>query len=420
MQNILSKAYLAPYRQQILSRIRQDHIRTVSAHQGRLFLISTTYPGYWLEHLYDPIVWANLFPEDKDICISQLRLFLENQREDGMLPSYILDNDFMQTLPSQVAKAYTGLDHCPSGISVYHRLIQECVSVATLCLEIWELDRSQDLSWYYSCCCKWDRWLCSNRMRQRKGLVEVYCGYETGHDNSARFYGIKCPQDLCDQPMAYQDGRLPECDVAPLICPDVNAVFYGNRMSLSKMASLLGKTEEAAEWARKAEQVKKLIFEHCFDEKECFFFDENRWGEKIKVKSISITTLFCEGLLDQALADQIYDRHLADPLEFATAFPFPGLSVSDPEWKQKLPGNDWGYYAQGNVALRTIRWMKRYGREKEMRHMMARWLEAWCRPDIRKFGQELHPVTGEPSKTSQWYSTTMLYLLSAMKELDLE
>ena len=421
MESPLTRAYLAPYREQMLQNIRQEHIRTVPAHNGRLFLVSTAYPGYWMEHLYDPIVWAKLFPAEKDIAISQMRLFLGNQREDGMLPSYILDNDFMRELPPDVFKAYTGLDECPSGcFSVYHRLIQECVSVTSLCLEVWELDKTQDLSWYYDRCCKWENWLCNNRMTRGKGLVEIFCGNETGHDNSSRFWGLKHRADICRFPSDYCEGQPIVCDQAPLICPDVNAVFYGNRMALARMAELLGKSEEAKAWREKAQQVKQRLIDLCFDEEQCFFFDVDKHDKKLPVKSVSITTLFCEGLLDRPMADAIYERYLANPKEFGTPYPFPGVSISDPTWQYKLEGNDWGYYAQGNVALRTTRWMKQYGRERELHQMMEIWLKAWCKPDVRKFGQELHPITGTPSKASKWYSTTMLYLLSAIRELGLE
>ena len=67
------------------------------------------------------------------------------------------------------------------------------------------------------------------------------------------------------------------------------------------------------------------------------------------------------------------------------------------------------------AELRSI-----YGKEKELHAMMQAWLQAWCRPGILHFGQELHPITGEPSQASEWYSTTMLYLLVSMHELGLE
>ena len=408
---------LAIYKKQILDRIRNHHVRKNIDHDGRLFLISTTYPGYWLEHLYDPIAWAKLFPEEKDIAVSQMELFLKNQREDGRLPAYILDNDLLIRIPG-LCKAYTGKETLPSGLTVCYGQLQECVSVGSLCLDIWEMDQTVDLAWYYCCCCKWDEWLCRNRMTRNKGLVETFCGFDTGHDNSGRFYTIKYPLHLCDIASNMPEGYPVDCDRAPLISPDVNAVFYGNRMALGKMAELLGKNDEAEYWRQKAVEVKEKLIEICFDRETCFFYDVDKHDRKIPVKSVSITSLFCEHVLDFDLAEKIYRRYLENPMEFGTPYAFPGVSVSDETWRQTLSGNSWGYYAQGNVALRTTRWMEYYGKETRMREMMGAWLKAWCRPGILHFGQELHPITGDPSACSEWYSTTMLYLLHAMKTLE--
>ncbi len=420
MKNILKKEELIPYREQMLKRIREKHIRTNCAHAGRLFLISTAYPGYWLEHLYDSVVWAKLFPEDKDIAVSQLKLFLENQREDGKIPCCIFDNDIMNSVPG-LAKAYTGMDTCPPGVTVHYEQLQECVSIGSLALEIWKLDpESQDLSLYYDCCRKWDEWMCRNRMTRGLGLVETFGGYDTGHDHSGRFADIKYKYALCEIPSDYPEGYPVDCDICPLISPDVNAVFYGNRAALAKMADILGKTEEAASWREKAEDVKHRLIDVCFDAKDYFFYDVDKNNRKIPVKSISITNLYCEHLLDRDMADEIWKRYLGNPEEFATPYPFPGVSISDPTWVCKLKGNDWGYYSQGNVCLRTTFWMKDYGKETEYRELMEKWLSAWCRDGILRFGQELHPMTGEPTKASEWYSTTMLYLLYAMRELGLD
>ena len=417
MLTSLTTEDIRDYREQMLDRIREHHIRRCPAHEGRLFLISDTYPGYWLEHLYDPIAWAKLFPGDTDIAVSQMHLFLENQREDGRLPACVLDNDLMNSIPG-LAKAYTGMDVCPpGGLTAQYNQLQECVSAASLCLEIWKMDPSEDLAWIYACCAKWDEWLCQNRMTRGKGLVETFCGFDTGHDNSGRFSGMKYQTSPCTAETEYSFGYPVDCDEAPLLSPDVNAVFYGSRMALAEMAGLLGREIEAEEWRKKAEEVRNRLMETCFDPDDCFFYDVDKHDRRIRVKSISITTLFCEHLLDRGLADGIYDRYLANPGQFGTPFPFPGTAVSDPAWVQNYDGNSWGFYSQGNVALRTLRWMEHYGRAEEMHAMMEKWLRAWCRPGILKFGQELHPITGEPSACSEWYSTTMLYLLTAMKTL---
>ena len=412
-------AYYKPYREEILDRIRRFHFRRNASHEGRIFLISTTYPGYWLEHVYDSLVWAKLFPEDRDLPASQIRLFLENQREDGKLPAYILDNDLMNA-QKRMSKAYTGQEIAPPGeFTVGYRQLQECVSFASLCLETWEMNPEMDLAWIYECCCRWDAWLCRNRMTREMGLVETFCGYDTGHDNSGRFAGIRYKGSPCSIPSDYPAGYPVDCEQAPLISPDVNAVFYGSRIALAQMADHLGKTEEAADWQKRASEVKHKLLDICFDPETCFFYDVDKQDRKIPVKSISITNLFCEHVLDSNLADTIYERYLANPSEFGTPYGFPAVAVSDPTWVEDLDGNSWGFYSQGLVALRTLRWMPFYGRTEEMRRMMSAWLEAWCRPGVLKYGQELHPVTGEPSRCSQWYSSTMLYLICAMKELEL-
>lgn len=405
------------YRTQIIDRIRSRHIRTNPGHKGRLFLISTAYPGYWLEHLYDSIVWAKLFPEYHDLPVSQIRLFLEHQREDGRIPAYILDNEILARNPD-LCQAYIGSRTCAPGLTVRYDQLQECVSVASLCLEAWEQDQSADLSWYYTCCCKWDEWLYRNRMTRGTGLVETFCGFDTGHDNSDRFEKMKYPFGPCSTRSNMPDGYPVDCDVAPIISPDVNAVFYGNRIALAKMADKLGRSAEAAVWRDRAATVKQHLFDLCFDPESLFFYDLDKHNRHIPVKSISITSLFCEHVLDHDLADRIFTRYLENPQEFGTPYAFPGISIRDPKWLPVQKGNDWGYYAQGNVALRTTRWMEYYGKEKQMLNMMAAWLSAWCRPGILHFGQELHPLTGEPSECSEWYSTTMLYLLYAMQRME--
>ena len=140
MAAAIKKEEIRPYREQIINRIRQKHLRTVAGHDGRIFLISTAYPGYWLEHLYDSIVWATLFPEDKDVPVSQVRLFLENQREDGKVPYAVLDNELMNSIPG-LSKAYTGQEVCPPGFTARYAQLQECVSLASRALEAWEMMR---------------------------------------------------------------------------------------------------------------------------------------------------------------------------------------------------------------------------------------------------------------------------------------
>jgi len=249
----------------------------------------------------------------------------------------------------------------------------------------------------------------------KTGLIEMFCGFDTGHDNSGRFKNIKhkgnFSEDAKDYP--HDDESL------PYITPDMNAVFYGSKTALAVMAGKLNLDEEAHTWKQAAHEVKKKIMEICYDEEDDFFYDIDRNGNKVKCRSISITNLFCESVLDMDTAKRIFYKYLDNPQEFKTNYPYPAVSISDPLWQQNLPGNSWGFYSQGLVALRTLRWMDKYGFSEQLEENMKRWVSAWCLTDKLNFGQELHPITGEPSTCGNWYSSTMLYFIHSLKRLGL-
>lgn len=379
------------------ARIRQYHVKSYPDTNGDILIISSTYNGVWMEHVQDAQVWAKYDGSDPAIAMRGASLFLDRALPNGQLPF-----------------RYTAV---PQDTGYLYSQIQECVSFATLCVEAYEMNpTARDfLKKAYTVCCAWDNWKVTHRMQTGRGLVEMYCGYDTGHDNSLRLAGMKYPRNIC------ADGAyMPtDCPVAPLLAVDMNANFFGDRMALAKMADILGKPEEAAAWRKKAKEIREKMMELLFDEKDCFFYDMDKHGVRRKIKSIAITQILDENVVDFDLGNEIYERHLANPREFAAPYPFPSLSLDAERTAPPLSGNDWGYYSQGNTALRTLRWMKRYGREREMHDMMRKWISAWTGEEKTPFGQELDPISGKPSDCSPWYSPTMLYYLSAARELGL-
>lgn len=373
---------------QILERFRTVTLKKIANSDGPVIYVSDEYPGMWLEHVYDSLVWAELSGEN-EVPKNCVKMFLDNQSADGQLPCYVWDSEV----------GYTQL--------------QECVSFATLCYETWEKNPDPDfLKFLYEGCSKWDAWLCANRMKGGHGLVEMYCGYDTGHDNSGRLDGMKYRGNLPGKDAA----AYPEdCDVAPLIAPDINAVFYADRMALARMAEQLGLPEEAEQWRKKAEEVKRKLFEICYDAEDQFFYDVDKHGNMRKCRNISITNVFTEKMLDPELVRSIFDRYFRNEKEFGTPYPYPSVSAGDSVFEKRYPGNSWGYYCQGGTMLRTLRWMKDYGLESELHENMRKWLSAWTGASS-PFGQELDPFTGEPSGCSPWFSQTMLFYLASAKE----
>ena len=270
---------------------------------------------------------------------------------------------------------------------------------------------------------KWDAWLRRCRMTTGRGLVEMFVGYDTGHDNSGRLEGMACPGHYVVNGVEQNAAVLPPEDgVTPILAVDMNANFYGNERALAEMARLLGKDEEAAAWEASARAVKEKLFERCYDEKDAFFYDADRHGNLRKYRSSTIFHLFLERVLnreeDGALIDRIYREHIKNPEEFWAPYPFPSMAVNDPSCARHVDRNCWGYYTMGLIVLRCTRWMDAYGWGADYDYICEKWLEAWTRQfDAVPLGQEIDPITGEATATSPWYSSGMLSYLYAARRL---
>ena len=64
--------------------------------------------------------------------------------------------------------------------------------------------------------------------------------------------------------------------------------------------------------------------------------------------------------------------------------------------------------------------MDHYGYREEYNYILRKWLDAWTSCyETMKFAQEIDPFTGEPTQSSQWYSSCMLSYVYAVRRLDL-
>ena len=383
----------------ITERFENIHIRCFSGFSSPLFLISDAYPGVWLEHVYDSVFYAKMFPEKVFVAESTIDTFIANQKPNGQLPCYIID-------PARIS---------PDIQLLGYSQIQECVSFPALAYEtVCMSSRKDRLRKVYESSVKWNNWLQDHRMTSRRGLIEMFVGYDTGHDNSGRLNGLSHRGGYCADA-----GILPPDDEnLPILAVDMNCNFYAAKIALSKMAKALGLKEEAAKYRSEANEVKEKIFQYCYDKDENFFFDVDRSGNKRKYFSSSVIHLFLEGVLEprDAFTERLYAQHIKNPNEFWTPFPIPSMAVNDPSTADHQDRNCWGYFSQGLIALRCTRWMDRYGKSDDLDHICEKWLEAWTEHfDMVKLGQELDPFTGIPSPSSEWYSSTMLFYLYSAK-----
>ena len=114
---------------EIIQRLETEHIKPLMNGTKKLLFISGQYPGVWLEHTYDAVLYAEMNPQKAPIAKNTVELFIENQKEDGQLPYSIKDTS-----------------RIPEGTnSVGYSQIQECVSFGKLCLEVYEITGDKKL-----------------------------------------------------------------------------------------------------------------------------------------------------------------------------------------------------------------------------------------------------------------------------------
>lgn len=398
--------------EEVMTKIKDVHIACFKDMEKPLFLISEQYPGLWMEHTYDSVFFAKMEPSYVSVAESAINLFVDRQKENGQMPFTVMDGNKRPGLPPEKMVGFGQ--------------IQECVSFLTLALEVYEMNNDKAfLEKVYNAGVRWNKWFRTYRMTTNRGLIEMFVGYDTGHDNSGRLEGMACKGNYSVDGVTQTADVIPPDDgITPILAVDMNCNFYADEVALSKMAAILGKIEESEKWAKSASEVKKKLFEHCYDEKDAFFYDVDRNGNKRKYKSSTIFHLFLEKVLDKEedkeIIERIYKEHIKNPEEFWTGYPFPSMAINDPSVEGHKDFNCWGYYTQGLIVLRCSRWMDYYGWSEDYEYILSKWLETWTEYfDEIKLAQEIDPITGVPTKSSEWYSSCMLNYVYAARRLGL-
>jgi hypothetical protein len=383
------------------------NIHTLPRFAHPVLVEGSVYPGIWQECApQEGLVYGTLAPyintpegasAPMKVARNNHMAFFALQREDGQLPASIKMTD-----PLENAGGYGQ--------------IQMVVPIAATAWEISQLTGDDELLvTAYGSCSRWDAWLREYRDTRKTGLVEGFCTYDTGHDNSPRWAGIpdRCPD---------ADARkCPAIATMPRLCPDLSATVYGGRVALSHMATALGKHAEAERWHNDAETIRRLIIDRLYDPKDAAFYDLDAQNNFVRVRSDVISRVFGEHVLnpvkDKAIVDAVWIRQLHNPRAFWAPYPFPSIAQDDPTFVRPIPRNSWGGASQALTALRAPRWMTFYGKQAEMTHLMQQWCEAIMRHG--EFRQQMDPLTGEFTQADPGgYSPAALVFLDFARRLN--
>lgn len=340
--------------------------RTVPGMQRPVIPAGGNYNGIWQEGNQEVYFASEWFPE---AAWGSMEVFMEFQMRNGLMP-YNVRFDPLKIGFSQLQIVWP-----------FARCAFEIIK---------KTNRSEaDLRKVYECASAFDRWLAANRDHTGTGLVELFCGYDTGQDQCLRVTtsGIeyRCHGDYA--------GNMPDLSCMPLIAADLSATRYGALVALAEMAERLDRPGDAADWRKLAAGVKTKIHELLYDPEDEFFYDRSPSGLR-KFRTIHITRLFINRVVDQELFDRIYHRYFENENEFGTAWPFPAVSVSDSSFEKEPILNCWGRNVQALTLIRCLLWMDHYGKGDDLTKLMSRILRHYLEHPDDEYTQEIDPFTG--------------------------
>ncbi|MDX9981333.1 MAG: trehalase family glycosidase [Lentisphaeria bacterium] len=376
-------------RQALLNNIRQFEQYSVP-----LLLAGDVYEGIWLEHNQDNIFLAEYHPE---AAWASQQIFMDYQREDGLLP-------FM--FPLRAKGGYFN-------VSAAYWHVQSVLPFARCAMEIADrLGKGEEtFAAIYHAAARYDQWLATHRNRKGTGLVEMYCEWDVGHDNSPRVTDGGIPHGCPDREAA----NMPDIPCMPVLSVDLSAMLYGGRMALAELARRLGREADERRWREQAGELRSRIRDLLYDPVDDYYYDRDQAGFR-RYRSEHITRLFLNRVIEQDEFDRLYDRYFANETEFWTPYPFSSMSVSDPSFVKACPKNCWGANTQGLTLLRALFWMPDYGRDAELRELLRRWLQAFV-THPNPFAQELNPFDGTPVGTGVNYSPSLILFIQAARTL---
>jgi hypothetical protein len=356
------------------------NVKLLSRYDHPVLVEGSTYAGIWQECApQEGLVYGTLAkyvaqPSDAlAVAKANHMAFFAQQKPDGQLPAAIKLTDSVGTTGG-------------------YGQIQMVVPIAATALDLFQITHDEDLlATAYDACSRWDAWLMQYRNTRKTGLIEGFCTYDTGHDNSPRWTGIpnRCPDaDARKYPV---DPKMPR------LCPDLSATVYGGRIALAAMARIMDDRDDEARWLESAEQIRQLIITKLYCPEDAAFYDLDAKNQFVRVRGDLMTRVFGEHVLDpvkdRAIIDAVWTQQLGNPKAFWAPYPLASIAIDDPTFVRPIPRNSWGGASQALTALRAPRWMTYYGKQAELTHLMQQWCSAIMRHG--EFRQQMDPLTGE-------------------------
>jgi len=324
------------------------------------------YVGVWQWDAYfHALAYRHL---DMHLAQDQIRILLDHQREDGMIPDAVHDEGAVTHLNFPVDADVT-----------------KPPLLAWAAWKLYEQGNDREfLNEIYEPIVRWNDWWFEKNDLDGNGLCEYHHPFSSGLD---------------DSPL-WDDG-------VPVESPDLNTYLYLQQDCLSKIARVIGLDSDAEIWQKRAQAMAQRMIDVTWDANAGLFW-ATRNGSRVNVRTPFNLFPLITGQMPFDIAARLV-AHLTDEHQFWSRYPVPSVAMDDPKYD---PNQMWRGPTWVNVNYLLIEGLQRSGYPDLARELRKRTLELICgQDDIYEY---YHPESGEnppnAASTFGWSSAVFIDL----------
>jgi hypothetical protein len=305
---------------------------------------------------------------DKRLAQDQLRILLDHQREDGLIPDAIHDEGIVTHLAFPVDADVT-----------------KPPLLAWAVWKLYEKDGDREfLNEIYEPAVRATRWWLEENDRDGNGLCE---------------YGHPFSSGLDDSPL-WDEGM-------PVESPDLNSYLVIQQDILAKIANEIGEVKDAQMWSGRAASLAQRMIDNTWDDQAGLFW-ARKDGHPIHVRTPFNLFPLITGRMPPYICRRLVD-HLTNEKEFWPPFPVPSVALDDAKYD---PNQMWRGPTWVNINYLIIEGLCNAGYPEVSNELRRRTLDLiGAQKDIYEY---YHPVTGEkPPKAAAifgWSSAVFIDL----------
>jgi len=322
------------------------------------------YVGVWQwDAFFHALAYRHI---DMKLAEDQIRLVLDHQRQDGMIPDAVHDEGVVTHLTFPVEADVT-----------------KPPLVAWIALKLFETSRNREfLDEIYEPIVRWNNWWFEKNDDDHDGLCQYNHPFSSGLDDSP----------LWDEGM-------------PVESPDLNTYLCMQQEALAYIAWIIGEHQDVTLWLRRASQMARRMIDRMWDDEAGLFWALRRApdGKEYPVRVLTPFSLYplWTGRLPKPISNRLIAR-LTDPAAFWTRYPIPTVAWHTTKYD---PNQMWRGPTWVNINYLFCEGLERVGHADLARELRGRTLDLVMQHD--DIFEYYHPETGaHPPKAAPIFGWT--------------